>query len=769
MEKIAAPRHRREDLRLLTGKGRFVGDIALEASCIGLAVRSDYPHAEIRDIRIEDACQLHGVHAVLTAHDLVAQNIGAIPGSSGMNNADGSDIFAPSRPVLAVERVRHVGEPVAFIVADSAAIAADAAELIDIDYRELPATSDLKQAAAGDPVIWNGDPANHCFDWQLGDAEAVAAEFAKASHCVEIEVANPRMAICPLEPRAAVGIYDSQINVYTLHAQTQGVHSVRDTLADSVLKIDRRQLQVKTSDVGGSFGMKIFTYPEYALVLIAARMVGRPVKWVASRTESFVSDTHGRARIDTARMAFDANGRMLALEYRALGDLGAYASRAGALVPSVYAATVVGHTYKIAHMHFHAQGVFTNTPPSDAYRGAGKPETTSTIEQLIDKAAHQIGIDRIELRRINLIRAGELPYSMPNGQVIDSGDFPALLNRALELSDWERFPERRKAAELAGMRRGIGLGMYMHSTGGSTSELSEVAISPNGTVRVLTGTQAGGQGHESALAALVSAHLEVDESCVQVVQGDTDAFGHGSGTGGSSLIAIAGATVTKAARRALDGARKAAGEILEVSAADLEYSRGEFRVSGTDVGISLAAIARHCDEHPSRGSCVGQAQFEGLNTTHPSGAYVAELECDPLTGSISIVALVGVDDLGRVLFPDMVDGQLHGAWAQSIGAALMESARYDDDAQGQPMNASFMDYALPRADDMPSFTLDRVETMCKVNALGAKGAGEVACLGAPGALFNALSDLLSARSFVAFSQPATPMHVWNQLHANTQR
>ncbi len=769
IDDFAAPRQRREDYRLATGQGRFVDDIDVGHGLVGLAVRSDFAHADILAIDTSRARAMDGVHAVLTGEDLNSRGIGGIPGTRGMSNSDGSDIFVPHRPVLAADRVRYIGEPVAFVVADTAHIAADAAELIEIDYAELASISDPVRAASGIPAIWPDAPGNQCFDWEFGDSAAVKAAFAEAAHRVEIQVSNPRMAICPIEPRAAIGIYHPESDSYTLYAQTQGVHSVRDTLAVSVLKIDPERLRVVTPDVGGSFGMKIFTYPEYALALIAARMLRQPVKWTATRSESFVSDVHGRGRVDTVRMALDGTGRMLALEYDALGDLGAYVSKAAALVPSVYAATVVGHTYRIAHIHFRSRGVFTNAPPTDAFRGAGKPETVSAIEQLIDKAARQTGIDRIALRRINLVRTADLPYAMPNGQVIDSGNFEALLDRTLELSDWTGFEARRRDAASSGLLRGIGLGMYLHSTGGNTGEISEVEFRSDSTIQVRSGTQAGGQGHESALAGLAAAALDVDESLIEVIQGDTGAYAFGSGTGGSSLIAIAGATVPLAARRALDSARAAASEILEASSADLEYSNGHFRIPGTDRAVSLAAIATRCTRQPSIGSCVGRAAFEGRNTTHPAGAYVAELECDPQTGALRIARLTGVDDIGRVLFPDMADGQLYGGWAQAVGVALMEHVQYDDASAGQPMNASFMDYGLPRADDMPSPVIDKIETLCEVNALGAKGAGEVACLGAPGALFNALSDMLGGESFSAFERPATPFHNWTRLRSESRK
>lgn len=766
--KVPHPHHpRREDHRLLTGKGRFVDDLPSRDACVGVVVRSDMAHANILAIDVSEAENMPGVHAVYTGRRLQAEGIGDLPASSAIQNRDGSEILSASRQILAVDTVRYVGEPIAFVVADTAYLALDAAEAVTIDYEELPAASDPEQALSEAAQIWPGKEPNLAFDWEMGDEPVVRKAFADAAHVVEIEVRHPRMAVCPIEPRAALGEYDAGADAFTLHAQTQGPHSVRDALAKHVLKTNPDKIRVVTQDVGGSFGMKIFPYPEYALVLLAARETGRPVKWTATRSESFLSDAHGRARTDRLRLALDSDAAMLALEIDAIADLGAYLSSAGALVPSVYAATVIGHCYRIPSVYFRSRGAYTNAPPTDAFRGAGKPEMVCALEQLIDKAAEAIGIDRIEIRRRNLVRTNELPYAMPNGQVIDSGDFERLLDKAAEISDWSGFAKRRQLAESHGKLRGIGLGMYMHSTSGAKTEVCEVTLNPDGTASVTSGTHSGGQGQETSLSALVAAVLDIDPADVEVVQGDTLAVKHGSGTGGSSMVAVAGHTAQRAAAAVLERARGIASEALEAAAADLEYGQGEFRVSGTDRSVSLGQAAAWERDHGSGGSCAESAAFEGENVTHPSGAYVAELECDPETGVVSVVQLAGIDDLGRILFPEIVEGQLHGGWAQSVGTALMESVEYDDAQGGQPMNATFMDYQLPRAADMPFFRLDKVVTLSRFNELGTKGAGEVACLGAPGALCNALSDLLRADTFASFEKPATPYRMWKRLRGES--
>ncbi len=752
---------RREDHALLTGRGRFVDDLTKDGLVYGCVVRSAYPHADILGVDVEAAKALRGVSLVLTYADLVEQKIGDLPCVADLSNQDGSLIHKPPRPILAGDRVRHVGEPVAFVVADSLESAQDAADLVDIDYRERPGVSSTRKALRSDVRIWDDAPDNICFDWSTGSDDEVAEAMTGAEHVVEVEVHHPRMSITPIEPRSALAEYHPETDRLTLHVQTQGVHMVRRVLAQDVLNIPLENLTVITPDVGGSFGMKIFTYPEYALVLVASRQLRRPVKWTATRSESFVSDSHGRARTDRARLGIDADGRFTALQIEAVSDLGACLSYVGPAVPTQYAYTVIGHTYRIPCIHYRCRGVFTNATPTDAYRGAGKPEMVATVEQLIDKAAHDTGIDRVELRRRNLVRPDELPYPMPNGQVIDSGDFPGLLDRALQLADWNGFPKRRREAERHGLLRGIGLGMYMHSTGGSKAERAEVRLCRDGSVLAVTGTQSGGQGHATTLASLVAEVLEIDASRVEVIQGDTDAIATGGGTGGSSMTAIAGVTMRRAAEHMLTQARQAASNRLEASAADLEYRDGAFVIAGTDRKISLREIAAAREQGGS--GCVGAADFEGVNTTHPSGAYVVELECDPATGVLEIVQLVGVDDIGRILFPAIVDGQLHGSWAQSVGTSLMEAMRFDEDEEGHVLTGSLMDYQLPRAQDLPFFTLEKRSTPSKTNDLGVKGVGESGSLGAPGAIENAISDLLGAERFEQLHGPATPLKVWNAI------
>ena len=754
---------RREDLQLLTGKGKFVDDSHDPKTCIGYVVRSPYAHAEILSIDVSDAENVPGIRAILTAESLRQEGVGGLPCGSNFKNVDGSDIFKPHRPLLAEERVRYIGEPVAFIVADTLNHCLDAEEEVYVDYRELPAVDDPQTALANETVIWQEHGSNVCYDWALNDELPDIELFDTAVHVTEIKVKHPRIAISPIEPRSALGRYDQESENFTLHVQTQGVHSVQDVLANHVLKIPPECLRVVTRDVGGSFGMKIFTYPEYALVLVAARKIARPVKWTASRSESFLSDSQGRARVDRAWLALDSDGLITALRYEALSDLGAYPSEAGPSVASVLGSVVLGHCYRMPKTYYRATGLFTNAVPTDAYRGAGKPEIIATIEQLIDKSAFETGIDRVELRRRNLVRTDEIPYAMPNGKLIDSANFEMAMNRALEISDWHSFPARKLKSAQYGRCRGIGLGMYIHVTGGSREEVCQVRLNPDGSITATTGTQTGGQGHQSALANIIAHELEIDAAKILVVQGDTNLIETGGGTGGSSFMAIAGNATLRAVKLMLASAREKASKALEVLQSDLEYSTGKFRVPGTDLTISLERIAELGLEKEDAGDCVGSSGVEGVSTTFPNGAYVVELECEPDSGVLRIVQLVAVDDLGLILFPNMVHGQLRGAWAQSLGSVLMEGVAFDPENPGQSLNGTFMDYQLPRADDVPKIAQEFLEIPCTRNVLGTKGAGEVASLGAPGAILNALSDMLSDESFVSVEQPATPLKMWQML------
>jgi carbon-monoxide dehydrogenase large subunit len=737
---------RLEDQRLLTGRGRFVDDLPFDGVVHACVVRSPYAHARIRSIHVDDARSTEGVLAVYTGTDLLRDGLGPLPCIAPVDFRDGSPMQAPERHALAVDEVRFVGDSVAVVVAESADIARDAANLVDVDYEELDACVDLRQSDT------------RCFDWERGDAEAVEAAFAGAEHVCTLEAVNNRIVVSPIETRGAVGEYHADNESYTLHTQTQGVHKVRDIIADSVLGIPRERLRVITNDVGGSFGMKIFVYPEQVLVLYAARDLGRPVKWVGDRGDAFLTDAHGRDHVGRAELALDAEGRFLAIRAHVRANLGAYLSSVAPLIPTDALARVFGHVYDVPALYLLVEGMFTNTAPVDAYRGAGKPEIVTLTERLIDMAARQTGIDRVELRRRNLVPASAMPYTTCLGRTIDTGDFVGVMDEALVQSDWQGFEARRRESEARGARRGIGLGLYLHATGGSATEVSQVELAADGTVLVRTGTQSAGQGHETGFAQVVAGRLEIPLERVRVIQGDTELIASGGGTGGSSSLPIGATTILRATEDMLVHAGELAGEMLEAAVPDIDYAGGRFTVKGTDLSVGLFDLAPMLTEGQTR-SCVGEAAFEGDEGTYPNGAYVCEVSIDGDTGAVRIEAFTTVDDLGNVLNEGLATGQIMGGVVQGIGQALLERTCYDRES-GQLITGSFMDYGLPRADDLPSFTGSLAGEPCRANPLGMKGAGEVGTIGAPAAVVNAVVDALGGRDI---EMPTTPERVWRLI------
>ncbi|MCP5155395.1 MAG: xanthine dehydrogenase family protein molybdopterin-binding subunit [Ectothiorhodospiraceae bacterium] len=734
-----------EDARLLTGRGTFVDDVPCPDAAWLHVVRSPHAHARIQAVDTAHARGVAGVLAVYTGADLQAAGLGPLPCVVDVRSSDGSPARGPQRLVLATEVVRHVGDPVAAVVARTPEAAREAAERVECEYAPLAAEIDL--AAAG--VV--------AFDWEKGDADAVDRAFAAAARVVTMPVVNNRIAISPIEARSALAVPEGGRLV--LHTQTQGVHLVRRVLARDVLGIDEATLRVVTPDVGGSFGMKIYPYPEQALVLHAARDLGRPVRWSSDRGEAFLSDAHGRGHVATASIALDRDGRFLAARADIRADLGAYLSTLGPMIPTEALARTFGTVYRIPALHLRVRGILTNTTPIDAYRGAGKPESTYLLERLVERAARESGIDAITLRRRNLLRPEALPYRTPMGYVWDAGDFERALDTALEAADWSGFPARRAASARRGMRRGIGLGMYLHATGGSTTEVSTVALTADGLVEVRTGTQAAGQGHETAFAEVVARRLEIPADRVRVVQGDSDRIASGGGTGGSSSLTIGATTIDRAAGVMLEQARDIAGERLEAAPADLEYGAGAFRVRGTDLRVGLLELVVEGPDSGEPPSCVGEAAFEGENLSCPNGAYVCEVEVDPDTGAVRIERFTAVDDLGRVLVPAIAEGQIHGGIAQAIGQALTEEMVYDPET-GQPLSGSFMDYCLPRADDIPAFTTRTIGSPTANNHLGMKGAGEVGPIGGCAPVVHAVADAIGHDRL---DMPLTPMRVWQAM------
>ncbi len=744
---------RLEDRRFLTGQGCFTDDLRFADALHACVVRSPHAHARIERIDTAAARAMPGVAAVLTGADVLADGLGLLRGIVPLPGA----IEPPRRP-LAIDRARHAGDPVALVVADTQAQARDAAERVDVDWTPLPAVVDAAAAlSAGAPVLWDEAPGNRCVVWRQGDAAAVDAAFAGAARVVRITVRNNRLVGNAIEPRVAIGGWDAANDRAVLHTTSQGVHLIRQLLCDHVFGWPHERLRVVTPDVGGGFGPKFFLYPEQALVVWAARRLQRTVRWTSDRGEAFLSDTHARDQTATAQLAVDADGRFLAIRAEVVANLGAYVSTFGLGVPTDGMAKVLTGCYRIPAAQLTVTCAFTNTVPVDAYRGAGKPEALFLLERLIDVAARTTGHDPIELRRRNLIPASAMPYRTALGKLYDSGDFPAALEQALVLADRDGFAARRAQAATAGRLRGFGVACYLHGTGGIADEVSEVEVGGDADagVTVRVGTQSSGQGHATVFAQIVAQRLGLPVDSIHVVQGDTHIIAKGGGTGGSSSTIISGNTVARASDDLIEQGRERAADRLEAATADIEYARGRFHVVGTDRGVSLFEIA-------AAGPLVGSAAFQDNMLSFPAGAQAAEVEIDPQTGSVTLVALASSVDVGPPVNPMLVAGQMHGGLAQGIGQALMEHAVHDP-ATGQLVAGSLMDYALPRAADLPAFRHGTVETASPNNTLGFKGVGELGPIGAPPAVVNAIVDALADARVTHLEMPVTAETVWRAL------
>lgn len=743
---IEQPLPRVEDQRLLTGQGRFVEDIRDPDAAHAVVYRSPVGHARLLDLDISQALNTPGVLAILTGADL--DRMGCKPMTCRSHDgSDGKPFQSPIRHLLAKDTVRFVGDPIAFVVAETETAALDAMELIDATFEDLPVVIDPVQS---DDIA---------VVWEEGDTDVVETAFRAAARVVSIDQRHDRISVSPLEVRSAFGAHED--GAYTLHTQTQGVHFMREMVAGS-LGVDKSLVRVVTTDVGGSFGIKLAHYPEQSLVLLGAKAVGRPVRWVESRSEAFLSDAYGRGQVSHAEVALDENGVIQALRVDTVGDMGAYASAVGLSVLTKGFCKTLGHVYHIPVLRCQTRAVYTNCAPTDAYRGAGKPEAQYLVERLIDKAARDMGIDPSEIRRRNLIAPERMPYRAANGFVYDSAHFEKILDAALEEGDWTGFPARRAASEAKGFKRGIGLGLYLHLTGGSPTEHSEVILRPDGTVLILTGVQASGQGHETAFAQLVADRLEIDPAHIAVLEGDTAQIATGGGTGGSSSLPIAGVTIMKATDAMLEKARDLAANKLEAATADLTYGDGAFTVVGTDRRVDLLSLAADLPEDAANEKlCAGEADSDHDIQTVPHGAYLAEVEIDPETGHVTLVSFKGADDLGRRLNPPIAEGQLHGGIAQAVGQAMFERVVYED-GTGQLVTGSFMDYQLPRAADLPKFELRAADVVTDINPLGMKGAGENASIGAIAPVVNAVCDALGVSDL---DMPVTPEKIWRALNA----
>jgi carbon-monoxide dehydrogenase large subunit len=765
---MAQPVRRIEDPRLLIGDGRYTDDISLPGETFGVVLRSPHAAAHILSVDTSAAKAMPGVLAVITGADLQADGIGGLPCAIPLNNRDGSKRADVPHPVLAIQQVRHVGDPVVFIVAETHQAGRDALEAVMVDYDLLPSVTDLGAAMdAGQPQVWDSVPSNRCFDWETGDKARTDELFGQAAHVTRLTVVNNRVVVASMEARAAVAEYDPASERWTLHTNTQGGWSIKGMLASAVFNVPEERFRVITPDVGGGFGMKLFLYAEHALTCYAARKVGRPVKWASERSEAFLSDTHGRDNIMQGEIALDEDGKFLAMRIRNGANMGAYLSNYAPMIPTMAGTKVLASVYGFQAIYANVVGVFTNTVPVDAYRGAGRPESNYVVERLIDAAAFEAGIDRVELRCRNMVPPSAMPYVSAMKQTYDSGDFGKVLDAALQKMDWVGFEHRRASSEARGMKRGIGMAYYLEATGGSPSERAEIRFADDGFVDVFVGTQSTGQGHETVYVQLTVDQLGIDGDKVRIRQGDTDTIPTGGGTGGARSLYSEGQAILVTAASVIEKGKQAASEALEASVADIEFVGGRFSVAGTDRGMDILELAAHQRSRASGGQDATQldaaevAQIE--KHTYPNGCHMAEVEVDPETGIISVVRYIVCDDVGKAVNPMIVRGQVHGGVAQGVGQAMLERTSYDPES-GQLLSGSFMDYALPRAADLPDIEVDLIEVPCLSNPLGVKGAGEAGAVGSPPAMINAIVDALRGSGVKTIDMPATPEKVWKAIH-----
>jgi aerobic carbon-monoxide dehydrogenase large subunit len=761
---VGQPVPRSEDPVLLRGEGHYADDFSRPGQAHAVIVRSPYGHGVIRGIDVAATRAMPGVLAVYTHADLVAGGIAPLPARQVMNNRDGTPMLQPVRHALAVNKVRYVGEAVAAVIAETLAQAKDAAEAVTLDIDPLPAVTEPEAAVApGAPMLYDEVPANIGLDFHFGDTERVAEAFARAAHVTRLELKSNRIVVNPIEPRAALAEYDPEREHFTLYVGCQGVFGFRNYIAQ-VLGVGRDKVRVVTDRVGGSFGMKQPNMSEHFCILHAARELGRPVKWTDERSGSFVSDTHGREAQMLAELALDKDGNFLAVRLTGYGNVGAIYGAPGPSTRNAVRNTL--GVYKTPLIEVTTKCVFTNTTPIGAYRGAGRPEANYYMERLVDTASREMGIDQVELRRKNHIPPAAMPYKAPNGTTYDSGDFTTLLDKAVRLADWDGFAARKAESRKRGKLRGRGISDYLELTGPPGREMGGIRFEDNGDVTIITGTLDYGQGHWSPFAQVLATRLGIPFHRIRLLQGDSDELIAGGGTGGSKSMIVSGNAIVGAADKVIAAGRQIAAHVLEAAAADIEFRRGRFVIAGTDrsVGLlELAAQLRAGLEFPAR---VPQSLdvadiYDGPPSAFPNGCHIAEVEVDPLTGMVDVVKYTFVNDFGVVINPLLVNGQAHGGIVQGIGQALRERTIYDKD--GQLLTGSYIDYAMPRADDAPFFVHDFHPVPATTNPLGAKGCGEAGCAGALPSVMNALIDALSELGIRHIDMPATPERVWQAI------
>jgi aerobic carbon-monoxide dehydrogenase large subunit len=776
---IGASVRRKEDVRFLTGRGTYTDDINRPGQLHAHVLRSPHAHAEIAGIDTVTAGSAPGVAAIFTGSDF---QLAGLPCGWLVTSKDGSPMVEPPRPPLAQEKVRHVGDPVALVVAETHEQAKDAAELIEVDYKTLPAVvaSDVA-IRPGSPQLFEVAPGNLCFDWHLGDKAAVDAAFSRAHHVTRLELVNNRLVSNPMEPRAAIGDYDRATGDYTLYTTSQAPHVHRLLIGAFVLQIAEHKLRVMAPDVGGGFGTKGSIYPEQALVLWAAEKLGRPVKWTADRSEIFLTDNQARDHLTKAELALDKDGKFIGLRVATLANLGAYLGAFAPAIPTWCYGPLLAGNYATPAIYVEVKGVFTNTAPVDAYRGAGRPEASYVVERLVDRAAREMKIDPIELRRRNFVPKDAYPYTTPVALTYDSGDYFATLDMVAKAADYAGFEARQQAAAKRGILRGIGVATYIEACAMAPSvmagqlgaragfyESAEVRVHPTGSITVFTGSHSHGQGHETTFAQLVADRLGLPIDKVDVVHGDTGRIPFGMGTYASRSLAVGGTALLKAVDKVVDKGKKIAAHLLETAEEDIEFSGGKFGVGGTDRSVPFAQVAfaayvpHNFPIETLEPGLDETAFYDPTNFTYPAGAYIAEVEIDPDTGAVELARFTGADDFGRIINPMIVEGQVHGALVQGIGQALFENTVYDPET-GQLETGSFMDYCMPRADNLIPFKLETNTTLCAHNPLGAKGCGEAGTIGAPAAIINAVVDALAPLGATNLDMPATAERVWRAI------
>ena len=763
---IGQPVARTEDPVLLQGKGRYSDDLRLPGQLHAVVVRSSHPHGVLRDVDGAAAMAMPGVRAVLTAADLAGYN--DLPGNTGLKNRDGSTNACPSHPSLARGRVRYVGEPIAVVVAETAKQAQDAAEAVVPDIEPLDAvTDDAAALSPGAPLVHDGIPGNLALDYHYGDADEVAAGFARSAHVCRLTLRSNRIAVCAMEPRSATAEYDAGSGRWTLHVGSQGVFGMKNGAA-AILGVEPGRVRVKTGHVGGSFGMKAAVYPEYVAILHAARALGRPVRWTDERSGSFLSDSHGRDHTMEAELGLDSDGRIQALRVTGTANMGAYLGAFNTFMPTSNLVKNVIGVYRTPTLEVAVRCAYTNTTPVGPYRGAGRPEGNYYIERLIDTAAAEMGIDPVELRRRNHILPDQMPFEAASKLRYDSGDFPTVLDKALAHADWDNYPARRAESRRHGKLRGRGIGQYLEVTADSGHEMGGIRFEPDGTVTIVTGTLDYGQGHATPFAQVLADRLGIPFERIRLHQGDSDDLIVGGGTGGSRSMMASGNAIVVAADMVVERGRAIAAEALEAAAADIEFSGGRFNVVGTDRGVGLMDLAARLRD----GMALPDGVEASLDVAHdyvtppsafPNGCHVAEVEIDPDTGVVEVVRYSMVNDFGVLINPMLVEGQAHGGVVQGVGQALLENVVYDDG--GQILTGSFMDYAVPHASQVPGFSFASHPVPARTNDLGVKGCGEAGCAGALPSVMNAVADALRPLGIRHIDMPATPERVWQAIQA----